>query len=1359
VDLAGGMLSRRTRAFLCVVSAVLGVIASPSRAGAAEGDITFEIVELDIGGSIIPHEILFDDEGELRPQPFVVQPAGGCVPYGDSVGPISPTSGVLCMGAPVDPLDEPVVIYDGSQRPTVPYGEEARDAIGWIVEEALEAIRAAYGVPLDGRIQRYAQPEIRAYVIERIGDILDRAAYGVELTPNEQRTLEFMERVIGGHELTLARAAWDEYQEFQNKGCAYTPPAAPAWVTEPVGLPDEVRNWCLHRTPQLANLFVFAPPQPTAEHFQVWASYRHAEELGLNHLGREDFQELLSNTAAAGIVLGGLAAAAIAAGATFAAVGSSVALAAPVIATFAVMSYHLGWYGANSAAIVSSVITGTGAGMAAAVVGTVITFIVVTAVSIVQLVQYLEVGRTLEQRKEAAENNSDPLGVRAAQAVLGGRPLRDGLDPGNPPSYRSEARMGRLSWLVTMWLSMSGPFGTYLSDEVGVWSNHETTERDYRFRVFVDGEDQGEVDEITVPAPDDGSLAVRFNRSWLVVTPQGGSPRAALWFPYLGPDGVTRTAARTGGTAPPLWTITTTPESGPSESARLAFLEYLDDEGRTVRAYLVAPESPLSGPRPTVAGPLVPGRVANLRPNPIAEDGSFDLDRFRDDYGYQWTVQHFDPESGEWESVPVENATQYGARFIPEVVGDYRAVVTMTDLVDQGAEPKMGAVEFRVSPPVIEIDRLELVDTGGEDLQIRAQFHENVPTDELELTVRWPGEFGGEPVETTVELECTYQGLTCDTIDTDADSTLRNALRHTLATTSDLSHGVSVTVQNSHGGVIQRDFDLLDHPDRPRFAPSTLSLADGQLGSVDLGRNVISVRLVAEADTIPSYPLASVVLSDAFEESAGIWDANGPKNWIFQLPGFALMTVTFDESQNGSWELALNANGVTFDHVGTHEFAFAISQDGKSGWLPFLLRIEVVPTQEERYRAVLANELDPQDFGVDEVPELWPFVIGGMAEWGDPEAELCVGLGQGQSTITEQTAVRCGPIGEMTDEDGAPLPFPYRDLAPEGLAPGGGPYWAHAWLEDAGSGGDRISEVPHTVSFLYLHQPPSVTTLEWDETTGSVVFDVEPGDEDTQIADVRCELDGEPIDCWDDGEWTWPDDELTEGEHELVVSVDDSRGNYTTRALTFTVEGDGGDSGNGDTGDGGEDTGDSGNGDDSGNGGDDTGGNSGTGNNSSGDNSSGSSGPGGNSPGSNSSGDRPSDGTTGAGAPPSGSGSRPGGTPTGGGGRPAGGGSGGRPGGAVTGGAPAVPSPTTSTVPSPTTTVPSPTTSTLPSPTTTAAPVDDVEQGDAVDEAAGVSESSESSGGNVGVWVVLGLLSIGGLSGLGGFLIRRRGLT
>src|SRR5690606_2228713 len=53
-------------------------------------------------------------------------------------------------------------------------GGDAVAALQWMVDEGAQAVAAMYDLPSDVRVERFARPEIRSYMVARLLDILDK---------------------------------------------------------------------------------------------------------------------------------------------------------------------------------------------------------------------------------------------------------------------------------------------------------------------------------------------------------------------------------------------------------------------------------------------------------------------------------------------------------------------------------------------------------------------------------------------------------------------------------------------------------------------------------------------------------------------------------------------------------------------------------------------------------------------------------------------------------------------------------------------------------------------------------------------------------------------------------------------------------------------------------------------------------------------------------------------------------------------------------------------------------------------------------------------------------------------------------
>jgi|GEM_PF-3186834 len=1134
----------RRRALLAGVAlAATAAVVTPASVTSVSADTTPIVIDLSSGDGAV--QLTLDAIGDFRTSTLPVTPAPGCTP----IGPVvvgSTTGGTICMGAPVAGAIPELEMYSPPGSGFVAGGPEAMAALGWIVEEGIEAIRAMYGVPHDARIQRYAAAEIRAYVFTRILDILDKYAYGHTLTAEEHATFTFVEESVLAIDREVTTAAYEEYQHWQQSGCAYVPPPAPAFVADPVGLPDDVRRWCTRAHNLYDQLFVFAPPQPTAEHFQAWGAYRNTQELGLDALDEAEAQAMLVDTISAGAVLGGVAVAIGAAAITSALVGSSAALAGAVAGAMGASAATGAAMTAFGPAVVGAMISGTAAMAAASVVAIVILAVVVTAVAIVQLVEHAKVGETIVARMNQAAEASDPFGLDALRALGADRPLRGDLDPGNLPAYRGQENAARLAQLVTTWLTVT-PSGVLVPDATGVWADNATTTRDFRFEVTDDAGTRV-VDAITVPAGDGAFQEVRFSDSWMIVTPQGGQPTATLSFRFRDVAGTDLFAARSAGPSGG-WVLTRASSAGSGfQGARAAFIRFVDENGQQVTARIEPPQVELAGPHPTVVGPLVPGRVVNLRPNPVGADGSFDLARYTNDFSYRWQLDRFDPDSGTWQPVALETPNAYGTRFTPDEVGQYRAMVTMSDLDDPAADDVTGLVQFRITSPEIVVDTLQLTDDGRDSLGLELRLSEPVASDTFTVEVQWPAELGtGVRATSTETIACSTLGIDCE-----SGPIVREYLTHTLSPTAELSTGVIVTIRNSYGSVLSRTFDLA-HPDRPVIVEPFRTPSAEQLGTVRFGQTGAAVQLVAETDasTNTNYMIAAVEPGDGDPDASFSFVQPGGQRptTIFPLGPDSLQVSVYRDGGTDRWAIGL-WGAPRLDQVGSYEFPLVVQQGVTGGVSGIMVRLEIAASPEDRYRGVLVSSLDPRlTEVVPSVPVLQPQIIGGRVGWQDYTGEVCVSLRE--VSLPTPPAVRCGPAAEFFDADGAPAPFPY-----ESLMPGGVPattLLARLWLADEDDASAPAFAGAHEVRFLLESAPPRITTLDWDAAAGAALLALEPSAPSAPITVVDCELDGAPAGCWGVAGGSWQPAGLAPGSHTVLVHVRDAARNFTTRQLSFTV--------------------------------------------------------------------------------------------------------------------------------------------------------------------------------------------------------------
>ncbi|MGW9632238.1 hypothetical protein ACWGST_16195 [Agromyces sp. NPDC055520] len=1054
----------------------------------------------------------------------------------------------VCVGAQSssDPFAEPLVVGGSVSGFAADDEGGAAEALGWIIQEGVDAITALYDLPADGRVQRLAGDQLRAYVLMRILDVLDRSLYGVELTPNEQVTLDYVNRQVLGSDRKIAQYAADEFATFQALECGYTPPAAPAFITTPVTLPKEVVDWCARRHTVLESAFVFAPPQPSADAFQAWGMYRHAADLGLDRLSTSGYGDAIADVqraygalAGAAIAGGAAAAAAAAAGAAAGVAGASTTALGTV---FAGVFPHAAWG--------SALVPATAAGAAASVVAVVILAIVVTVVASIQLDEHEQVGIKIAERLKDAKEASDPFFLDDIRAQYAGLELREGMTPENQPPYRADASVARIMDLIVAKTSDTIN-GAYIPDVDALWTPNATTAQDYRFLVM-DGSTPHVEDSITVPMLGDDETTVRFSRDWMIVD-EGDGEKPALEFRYVDNAGRETTASRVpaaeGAPAPDGgFSVARRGPDGMLVAERTSTIHYIDGNGNSVSVALVPPTVPkVGGVRPSAVGPLTPGRTVILRPNPVAPDGTFD-GLHETGFTYTWNVKRVDPATGALvEAVP--EVTSYDTRFKPAELGDYRAVVRAhdTDPADGTVPDSWGVVDFRISAPATEAAELQLHDDGTDGLRISAQLGAAVPSDDFTIDVEWPGSVLGEPGErSSLDLEChTVDPMSCSTVKTDLFPDMKAELSHTLAATADLNRGVTVTITDRYGSATTQKF-AIDDPARPTLAPPREAPGPDQPGVVVFDRVHSAVQIPVQVTADPNYELARLVPgTGGLPTSFGIVDPadDTPKSSVPFLGGAVRLTTGFD-AVNNEWVLDLRVTA-GLDDLGTTTFPVVIQQvTGARTMMP--LTVDLVPASGDRFRAAVANEIDVNDIAVDSVPQLVPYVMGGRDEWGDYAGDLCVSL-----TYTEFPTApveHCGPVSDLLDANGKLTAISYPSFDADGLDTGR--YEVTAHIPDA----EHADATPFTVSFRLMSGPPTIGAFTWDKGKNAVRFTTTPFSAAAPITGYECRLDGQSVACPDATAGIWVAPALTQGTHRFDVSVTDAAGNYTTDGFEFTLK-------------------------------------------------------------------------------------------------------------------------------------------------------------------------------------------------------------
>lgn len=1040
----------------------------------------------------------------------------------------------MCLGA-FQPQQPIVIQGEATTDRLLKAGGESIPALQWLVDEAVQAVAVLHDLPVDARIERYARPQIRTYMVTRLLDILDKAAYGEQLTADEQRALEFLQRQVLEEDRILTRYAYEEHERFVRESCAYVPPPAPAFVTEPVPVPAAWQSWCaMHGVGYGA---LWPPPMPPVEVFQTWGMYRAASQLGLDVLNSPEMQAHLGAVARAGTMAAGVVAAVGTGALAYSLVGANAALATAIQGA---IFPHASWVGLTSVTLPVTM----GAVGAAIIVTTVVLALVSIGIGVWQLIERDQVGATLTARMNAAASATDPFGLAELASQNAGRDLdadRDSWDESNLPRYRSAESVSRLTELVTRWTAVR-PNGEVVPDPTDLWTPNATTSEDLRFRVRdADGTEHLE-DEIELPAPGGGTVRVRFDDSWMIVTANGKS-QPALDVKFLDAEGEVRVATRRTGTDGRPVLVVVGEEDGELDAELDERIEFLDAQGGVVSASIVAPPKVVpGGPRPGVVGRFLPGHRHELSPNPVDTQGRFGEQSFIHDYTYDWTIERLDDATGNW--VPVGGVTPrafagndtYGATFLPPSVGRYRATTVMHHR--DGAVPDLsGFVEFTVEPPPVQLRDVTLLDdTFADELRLSFQVIEDVPSDQLSVEVQWPGELGSTepgPVSTLDSVPCN-DGIPC------ATSTV--VLTLPAGSRLDVGGEVVVTVRSAHGSAVTQGVRV-SNPRRPTFGPPADGANDEAAGEVTFGQPVTYLQVpVWDGDSYPVHTVATIIPGQEVlpnpDPTFRLMDPDNPNSSMTVLEPFGDSSVQVTVNSEFREVRVRSVAGV--EHIGTVEVPVVVKQvNGADATL--LLRIDIVPAPGDKFRVGVTRG---SDFVVEGPPQIDYLIVGGRTDWGDYDGQMCVSLHS-----SDGANQLCDHVSAFIDEDGTSKPFPFHQLSPTGLTSSAGSYTVRAWLPDS----DRAWGAPTAVTFMMLAgtRPPSIDDLRWEE--GHAVLEVSP-QPSTPIASVSCRVDGGALQpCFGTSGGTWSPPGLSSGAHELWVLVTDTKGNYTTSTLQFTA--------------------------------------------------------------------------------------------------------------------------------------------------------------------------------------------------------------
>ncbi len=948
-----------------------------------------------------------------------------------------PNVGRSCLGIPTEEEQPPLDISSGlSLYPLVKWSDEARGALDWMIPDGISFVSGLYDLPKDDRILKHARPELRSYIVARLLAIMKAKANGEPLSQDEQNALAFVEGERIKQDRLVAKYAWEELQIYDAHGCGYEVPPAPKSVAKPEKMPDRITTYCrVVRTTGPATT-TDMPPRPDAKQLTAWGAYRHADELGLSLFSSAIAVKNLTDMKVVAGAYGGFAG-----GSTALATGVMIANAA-AIGKVLIPHASRAMFKAGAEAVQSLSAAGAGLLATAIIAAVVVVFLVVTGVATYLLVQRESVADTLYSRVKESQKETDPF---------------DLIDPDPKrkiPAYEDPEVYNALALDVAKWTTTaneSAPglpptmVGTPIADPEGLWPGNATGGDDATWMVRT-GDAKAPVEKkvLAVPLKGNKVAQVRFSDDWMIVKEEDEPAKAALQFSYR--DRWNTPSLVTGAPGTPTGLVVTNLDArGEPSATRTKTISFLNDKGELVRARLKGPAPTyLDGPRPVAVGPLTTGRPAMLRPNPVGVTGaSLDEAMVLEDYAFNWTVEHLDPDTGQWNTV--HSADDFGTRFVPTDPGLYDARVTMTS-IDDPTQQRFGKVEFTITAPPIAAPVSALQDNGLYNLELDLQFAEEVPQDNLRVNVTWPGHVGGADITETLNLPCTQTGpIECTTQRTGPS----NLLTFAADRNTDLHRPVVVEVLNSAGGTYRQEF--LIGAGRPTIAQPTAADNADEPGTV----------VVTEENTQVTFPLDQSAGNQDYKVADLVPSPGGGQGFALVDPASSPETTTasivIDDiitngviqvaQDPGSGEWALYVQGApNLTEVGTTEVPIRVRQTNGTQQL-LNVAINVAPTTNDRFRAAIRSNLDPGDTGTATLPKLYPMVLGGRATGPAYKGRLCVSLQH--RDFGKPARVRCGPLKDFRNTKGVPRNLPYAKLFPSGMKPGS--YWADAWLATPGA--------------------------------------------------------------------------------------------------------------------------------------------------------------------------------------------------------------------------------------------------------------------------------------------------------------------
>ncbi len=1043
------------------------------------------------------------------------------------------TSDVLYTPDLQERLDwEPKIV---SGVPASPYRLPG-SAMDFIVDEAETYVAVTKGLQSDDLVRTYARADLRAYIIARLEQILNKKLYGEPMTDQEVAAYEELQAIKKDRLVKSAKWALEEYGLWSADPCGYVAPSPPVGSTLPA-VPNPARDSSLCSSGGgRFSVWQITDGTPPADVFDRWAAYRHPTP-GMKVSGDTKYHFAMAQTAGAYTLAAGYAGALTLGGLAFLAVMGISPLAAAVLGSV------LGW----SATAFAGAGFGIIATLAAAVASAVVAFVgalVTIGVAVWQMIEDAKPGADLRDRAARAAANDDPLRVEAAMPDYAGLSFADVEEPADPAKeayIHSEEWQKDLFQLVHDW-QMFGHDGTFIPDPVSGYNPAgTTTDADLRF-----AENGTPRESIVVLAPPEtrnvnGELLsgyqVKISRGFLMVaelvtgeqTFRPYQPRTSLKFVDATGPGIMSLMQVGQEDGPPIrkFLITRIDGDEATYSSETSWT-YFQNPGvpKTVTLLDQLPVTPQVNVIPSVQGELVADHLVTLKAN--ASDPALT----RTGGQYTWVVERLDDNGDVVETIPPPGGNLTGFQHRFEEPGRYRAKVTLSWTgPDSGSAS--GRVEFTIIRPAAEVLTAEIEDDRVDDgsLTLNLRLLQNTrgdgPSDEPEFDVEvdWADDGLGNVVTEHYDVRCVDTGFTtCDTgplIDQPSGGPTNDqwSSSPTFQVPDDqnfLPH-VTVRITNSYGETITRIFPI-EGEHRPKYADMTpyVEMPAGTFSRVD----VVQV-IPSDLFPPPSTPGFEQIQIQPFLEGM-----------IEQLPPG--VTPDLDHKENGEWWLQLRGEP-TADAIGQWTFYFPFEQVVDDGNYrrpaPALTTLEVVSSTSPGYRGIIRGA--PHDLSDRVYRTAYPDWMvqaaerrpGDEGEFTDFAGTVKCKLEAGGQVVFDKPCTANGPF-----------PWPQQVVL--------GSQFASVYLE---SDTQPVSaDGPYTVNLIGNFLDPTVTLepVERGDITAAVKLRIDdvmapigvvPPPFSAAGYTVTCSLDSGPFSpCLDSGEGTVPS---SPGNHTLDVKV------------------------------------------------------------------------------------------------------------------------------------------------------------------------------------------------------------------------------